>query len=99
MANLSPKAAALSAERDATATIVPPSVWAIASANPVAIAPGPTTPQPITYEPACAPSTMELMIGSSDNAIIRAGGNTARLTEGGAGAPLAPVPPRRNHDR
>ena len=68
---------ARSADRDATATMVPPSVWATASAKPVAIAPGPTTPQPITYEPPHVPSTMGPMIALPDNAIIRARRNTA----------------------
>src|SRR5580700_6773939 len=98
MANRSPKAAARSAERDATATIVPPSVCAMASANPFAIAPGPTTPQRITDDPTCPPSTMEPMIASSDNAIILACRTLARVDQGRAGAPLALFLLRRTHD-
>src|SRR5271156_4499385 len=47
MSNLSPKASARSADRDATAVMVPPSAHCIASANPVAMVPGPITPQRI----------------------------------------------------
>src|SRR5580698_9038974 len=47
MSKRSPKASARSAERDATAVMVPPSAHCIASANPVAMLPGPTTPQRI----------------------------------------------------
>src|ERR1700733_10438537 len=51
MSKRSAKASARSAEREATAAMVPPSASCIPSANPVAMAPGPTTPQRITVCP------------------------------------------------
>src|ERR1700733_9647506 len=52
MSNRSPKASARSTEREATAVMAPPSAHCIASANPVAMLPGPMTPQRII---ACGP--------------------------------------------